>query len=929
MVTAVRPILWLAVGALGGPGLEDVDFTRHVRPILERACFHCHGPEKRKSGLRLDSRATAFAGGLTGSTIVPGRSGESLLFRHVAGLDPEIRMPPEGEPLSAADVETIRAWIDQGASWPDDGSSLEHDPERWALRPVRRPPLPVVREPEWCREPLDYFILSRLEREGLSPSPEADRATLVRRLSLDLLGLPPSPREIEEILEDGAPDAHERLVERYLASPRHGERWARHWLDAVRFAETNGFETNTPRPNAWPYRDYVIRSLNEDKPYSLFVEEQIAGDVLGVEPATGFLVGGPYDEVKSPDIGLTLQQRMDELHDMISTTGSAFLGLTLGCARCHNHKFDPISQREYYHLQAVFAGVQHGERQVTPPGFAERAAEARELEEELRRVERKIWGFEPVAHLPRDGGARVRPAVSPLGNVDRFEPVEARSVRFTVLETNRLEPCIDELEVYTARGEPRNVALASAGAKARSSSDYAGSELHKLEHLNDGKYGNSRSWISAEPGGGWVEIELPEKVQVDRVIWARDREGTYQDRLALRYRIEVAAAPGAWQVVATSADRRPHDRGAKPDPAEISAALSGEAAAEARGLAARRAELAGAIRRLSEKPSIYAGRFEQPKPTHILHRGDALQPREPVPPGGIRALGMPSELPDELPEALRRQSLAHWIADPSNPLTARVLVNRLWLHHFGEGLVATPGDFGANGARPSHPELLDWLAAELVACGWSVKAIHRRIVLSSTYRQSSRPSSGAILRDAASRLLWRFPPRRLEAEAIRDSILSVSGNLDLSMGGPGYDVFEPNTNYVRVYNARVKLGPPEWRRMVYQYKVRMEQDSTFGIFDCPDAGQVCPKRTRSTTPLQSLNLLNSPFILDQSRAFAERLQRERGGDIPGQVRLAFLLAFGREPDREEASRSLEFVERHCLETFARVLFNSNELLFLS
>jgi hypothetical protein len=334
------------------------------------------------------------------------------------------------------------------------------------------------------------------------------------------------------------------------------------------------------------------------------------------------------------------------------------------------------------------------------------------------------------------------------------------------------------------------------------------------------------------------------------------------------------------------------------------------------------------LRSVTEPPMVYAGRFEQPAPTHKLYRGDATQPREQVMPGAVTALGPPLQLPADTPERERRLAFARWLGEPQNPLPARVLVNRLWQYHFGEGIVSTPNDFGHNGARPSHPELLDWLASEFVDSGWSIKQMQRLIVLSATWRQASAPRPEAMLKDAGSRLLWRFPPRRLDAEAIRDEMLSASGVLDLRMGGPGYSAFAPNFNYVRVYDPKPEYGPAEWRRMVYQTKVRMAQDSTFGAFDCPDAGQASPKRSRSTTPLQALNLFNSGFVTQQAGLFAARLQREIGDDAPRQVRRAFQLALNRDPDAEESSVCETLARDHGLQTLCRVLLNSNEFLFI-
>ncbi len=802
-------------------------------------------------------------------------------------------------------------------------SAAPAEAEHWSFRPVVRPLLPSVVRADWPRGAVDRFLLSRLERERLAPSPEAERATLLRRLKFDLLGLPPAPDEIDAFLADARPDAYERLVERYLASPHFGERWARHWLDVVRFAESHGFEMNQPRPNAWPYRDYVIRALNDDKPYDRFVTEQIAGDALGADEATGFLVAGPWDQVKSPDVGLTLNQRADELHDVVGTAGSTFLGLTVGCARCHNHKFDPISQNDYYAVKAVFAGVQHGDRPLQAPRPDGMAEDPEELRRRIATLTAELEAREPLARPEGPAGRRL--PVNTRKNVERFTPVAARFVRFTTLATNRYEPCLDELEVYTTGPQARNVALASAGAKATSSGDYgAAPAIHRLEHVNDGRYGNGRSWISNEVGRGWVQVELREPVVIDRVVWGRDREGKFDDRLPIHYRVEVATEPGAWRLVASSDDRLMFGTAAPPAPP----ALAGSESAAYEERAARRGELERRLEVLERGKMVYAGRFAAPEPTPRLHRGDPLQPREAVAPGALSAFGPKLSLAADAPERERRLALARWMTDPHHPLTARVIVNRLWQHHFGRGLVDTPGDFGGNGAKPTHPELLDWLADELVRSRWSLKHVHRLLVTSAAYRQSSAAHECGLAADAGTRLLWRFPPRRLEAEPLRDAVLAVSGKLDLRMGGPGFDLFEPNTNYVKVYTPKKEFGPPEFRRMVYQSKPRMQLDDTFGAFDCPDAGQTTVKRNSSTTPLQALNLLNSRFLLQQAGFLAERLRREAGADEAEQVRHAFRLAFGREPSAEESGAALSLIRTYGLEAFCRALLNANEMLYI-
>ena len=785
----------------------------------------------------------------------------------------------------------------------------------WSLRPPARPDVPAIRDTSRVRNPIDAFVLARLEQANLTPSPEADRRTLVRRVSFDLAGLPPTPEEVESFVADPSPDAYEKLVDRLLASPRYGERWARHWLDVVRFADTHGFEMNQPRPNAWHYRDWVITSLNEDKPYDRFALEQLAGDAVGADAATGFLVAGPWDQVKSPDPVLTAQQRADELHDIVSVTGATFLGLTVGCARCHDHKFDPVSQADYFRIVAVFAGVQHGERAVRRADEDSRAARAAIVRRQLEAVEPKIDAAQPLANPAARG---TRPAVSPLRNVERFEPVETKFIRFTVSATNQFEPCIDELEVYTAGDNPRNVAM--AGAKPSSSGDYPGNPIHKLEHVNDGRYGNGRSWICKD-ATGWVQLEFPQLERINRIVWGRDREGKFRDRLATAYRIEASRDGSAWQLVASSDDRVAYDPAGKQPAPSADGAL--------KPLWEEKQRLEKELTELTSQQAAYVGTFAEPGPTRLHVRGDPMQPKDVVPPGALASVGAKLELPSNAPERERRLALARWITDPSNPLTGRVMVNRLWQHHFGRGIVATPSDFGRMGAAPTHPELLDWLATELVSGGWRLKHVHRLIVTSATYRQASAARPQAMAVDAASSLLWRYPPRRLEAEAIRDAMLAVSGALDLTPGGPGFDVFKPNDNYVRVYDPKEQFGPVEFRRMVYQFKPRLQHDGTFGAFDCPDAGQAAPARASSTTPLQALNLMNGPFVLQQAGNFAARVKREAGDEPAAQVGRAFALAYGRAPSEQERIEGTRLVRDHGLPALCRALFNANEFVYVN
>ncbi len=1086
---------------------KAVDFARDVQPIFAKHCISCHGAKKQKSGFRLDNKSVAMRGGDLGeTTIVPGKSAASFLLKVISDPNADVTMPPEGDRLSAAEIDVIRRWIDQGATWPEALSANDHlATDHWSFQPLNRDPLPLEKlekDEAWSANSIDAFVRRKLAASGLTSAATSDRVSFIRRVFLDHLGVPPTPDEVQQFLHDRRADAFDQLVDRVLCSPRYGERWGRHWLDIVRFAESHGFETNRERPHAWPYRDYVIDSLNADKPYDRFVQEQIAGDSMGADVATGFLVAGPYDLVKSPDISLTLMQRQEELADMVNTTGATFLGLTLGCARCHSHKFDPIPQKDFYSMQAVFAGVRHADRAL--PSSPDQKEQLAAVDERIAMRRRQLATFIPTANvslvylddepavnadqqgmrvllkpagnginpagtargqkddpgsterspnlsqgrytwwsnqqgknvaayrpnvrgrfrvwlswgtgwkshvtdakylLDSDGNLQTgddqqtiavvnqqqfadgsdglkdqslwsgfrsagvfeltpsstvvlqagqsgtattadalllesttdgvaeakqpkrpafRPVVNAQHNVERISPTEARFVRFTILETNSSEPCIDELELY-ANG--RNVALAERGAVATSSGNFPNHPLHKLEHINDGQFGNGRSWISNQQGRGWVQIELAKPAAIDRIEWARDRQAKYGDRLAIRYAIDVALEPDQWTRVASSDDRLPVTTKVPVNPAYQFDSFEPQVAAQGREWLKdlqhnieRRAALAKPV-------LVYAGTFSQPQPTHRLYRGDPMQKREVVAPDALSVTNNSLKLEVQAPEQQRRIALARWIADPRNPLTARVMVNRLWQHHFGTGIVATPSDFGANGAQPSHPELLDWMANELVSADWSLKHVHRLILTSNTYQQSSRPRAAGLAQDADARLLWRFPPRRLEAEAIRDSILASTQTIDLRMGGRGYDAFEVQMENVRHFFPKEEFGPAEWRRMAYMTKYRQEQDGTFGVFDCPDGSQTMPRRPVSTSPLQAFNLLNSSFILQQAELLADLLQR-KSPSIEQQVRHAFDITLARQPDQVELTSAARLAEQHGLVAFCRALLNCNEFLFV-
>jgi Protein of unknown function (DUF1553)/Protein of unknown function (DUF1549)/Planctomycete cytochrome C len=916
-------ILLISLPAVAAP----VDFVREVRPIFQKHCYECHGEKKQKSGLRLDVKSAALKGGDNHAPdIIAGKAKESPLVHFLTSDDEDEVMPPKGK-LSASEIETITRWINEGAQWPDgvDTAKLEDKTNHWAFKAIkvdsasaekmRLKPQPLS---------IDAFIDVKLAEKGLYRSPPADPITWLRRVTFDLTGLPPTPDEVEAFVQK--PDA-EAAVERLLASPRYGERWAQHWLDVVRYADTHGFEVNTERPNAWPYRDYVIRAFNNDTPYDRFIKEQLVGDAMGEDAATGFLVTASVllpGQIGKDEPSKRLA-RQDSIDEMVVNIGQTFLGLSIGCARCHDHKFDPITAKDYYAMQAFVAGVEYGERDLrTPEAEAARAEPAR-LKPRLAEIDKELARFVPLVK----SGAE-RPMINARENADRFVPTKARRVRFTIKATTNLEPCIDELEVFNTDGE--NIALATAGAQRKSGGDIGVAERHELRFINDGLYGNSRSWMAKEIGKGWVELEFTQEQTIERVVWGRDREGKFTDRLATDYQIEVGDLAGQWQTVADGSDRQKFDPKNSKVVKPTLNGLSPDESLRAKPLLQEKAQLEARIKAAENAQKVFAGIFRTPDEIRLLNRGDPEQPQEPVMPAVLSALGK-VKLTKEAPEQKRRQALAEWIASPENPLTARVMVNRIWQGHFGTGLVETPSDFGRMGMKPTHPELLDWLANEFIRSGWSVKHMHRLMVLSETFRQSgfgisrNAAAEAATTLDAESRYLWRFPSRRLEAEIIRDSMLAVSGQLDLKMHGRGFNLFQQRGGLAG-FVAVETLTPENQRRMIYAHKVRREPEAVFGAFDCPDAGQSTAIRRTSTTPIQALNLFNSRFTLDSAAAFAARVQKEAGPDITAQITRAYQLALNRAPTSEELSDTELTIRQHGLSVLCRALFNSNEFLFM-
>ncbi len=923
--------LFITLPAFAAP----VDFVRDVRPIFEKHCYECHGETKQKSGLRLDVKEAALKGGDNHAPdIVPGKASESPLVHFLTSDDEDEIMPPKGK-LATAEIETLTRWIGEGANWPDgvDLAKVEDKRDHWAFKPIQS-----VEQRAKGKE-IDAFIDAKLAEHGLTRSPAAEPIAWLRRVTFDLTGLPPTLEEVEAFLKK--PD-HASTVDRLLASPRYGERWAQHWLDVVRYADTHGFEVNTERPHAWPYRDYVIRAFNADTPYDRFIKEQIVGDSMGVDEATGFLVTAsvllPGQIGKdAPSIRLA---RQDSLDEMVTNISQTFLGLSVGCARCHDHKFDPISAKDYYAMQALVAGVEYADRELRTPEALARKQEAATARQRDAQITQRLTQLSPMARPGKKEGVQ-RPTVRATMNIDRIAPVRTKRVRFTIRETNSLEPCMDELEVFNTVGV--NVALASAGAKLKTSGDKISRNRHEPAFIHDGRYGNERSWMSNEKGKGWVEIEFAREEEISHIAWSRDRLAKLVDRVALDYAIEIGHEKG-WLLVADASDRRPHQLGLGAGPEFVFEGLPETEAKEIRRLLNERGSLLAKMKAGEQGQLAFAGTFREPDDIHLLNRGDPEQPKESVVPAVLSALG-DVKLSAATPELQRRQALADWIASAQNPLTARVMVNRIWQGHFGTGLVATPSDFGRMGMKPTHPELLDWLASEFIHSGWSVKHLHRLIVLSETYGQrsdgeleswsigngqtslqnSTTPDAREI--DSESKYLWRFPSRRIEAETLRDSMLAVSGKLNFTRYGRGFDLFDKRGG-LSGFKPVETFKPENQRRMIYAHKVRREPETVFGAFDCPDAGQSTALRRASTTPIQALNLFNSRFTLDHANAFAERVRREVGADDAAQIRRAYELALCRKPNAAELHDALPLVKQHGAAVLCRALFNSNEFLFL-
>jgi hypothetical protein len=974
--------LQLLLVLLAQAGPDDPEgialFESKVRPVLVEKCHSCHGPkaEKLKGGLRIDLRENLIKGGDSGPAVVPGKPEEGLLMKGIRHSDPDFKMPPR-EKLPARVIADVEAWILRGAPMPKDSSGTA-GADFWSFQPPKGTPVRSAAD-------IDRFVREKLSERKLRVGPPADKATLLRRVTFDLTGLPPTPVEISSFEIDGSPDAFEKIVDRLLASPAYGERWARHWLDVARFTETHGFEYNKIRPNAWPYRDWVIAALNADLPYDQFVRMQIAGDALenaGTEGpiAAAFLTCGTWDEVGYMQQSAVMKARVreEDLEDVIATVSQTFLGLTVNCARCHNHKFAPIPQAEYYRIKSVFEGVRPGERSIASREET-RAAEARRaaIESRLAEAERGLASLTAELRARASGKRERSPGPAPVarwtfeeGAKDSVGALHGELLGGATVVGGRLR--LDGKEAYMRTAPLARdirektleawVILANRkqnGGGVLTVEARGGAAFDSLvygERLPEKWIAGSDSFHRTRDLAGPMETAGPdEPVHVVATYSADGTIAFYRNGALYGQPYAASKEPvtfpagqshvllgrrhtggGRAMLTGEIEEAALFDRALTPE--EIAALYTGSthritekeldeaATADERvKRVAFRTSIAETRKERDTLPTLktaYIGTRVQPAPTSRLLRGDVEKPAETVSAGGLGVLGRADfGLEPGAPEAERRRKFADWVVDPKNPLPARVIVNRIWRHHFGKGIVGTPNDLGPTGDRPTHPELLDALALRFIEDGWSLKKLHRLIVTTATYRQASGFEAAEAAADADNRLLWRFEPRRLEAEAIRDAMLAVSGRLSAERGGPGARPFDPYTVAGSQFFS-TKDGPEFDRRTVYRFNAISGKDPLLEAFDAPDPGIRTPDRRTTITPQQALVLLNDPFVHRQSAAFADRVMAESKDDAAEAIRLAYRLALGREAAHSEVERAKALP----IKTVCWALFNASEFL---
>lgn len=972
-----------------------LSYIQDVQPILASKCYACHGPDeaKRKAGLRLDIEKHLYDTLESGYPAIDARAfSESEIIQRIRSHDADFQMPPPDfpKPLEESEIQIIQRWIEEGANWEN----------HWSFEPIQTHEPPKSWEKAWSRNPIDRFVLAKQKEWRLSHAPQADKRTLIRRLTFDLHGLPPSQEEVESFLQDESEDAYTQLVDRLLASPRYGERWARYWLDIAHYGETHGYDKDQRRYNAWPYRDYVIQAFNEDIPYSRFIEDQIAGDVLYPNDpqstvAMGFLAAGPWDlvghvEVKDGTVDKRIVRNLDR-DDMVSSTISTFTGLTVQCARCHDHKFDPIRQSDYYSLQAVFAGIDRADRiyDKDPEIHIKRQKwikDQKQLEKQFEALDNQVKGearlrinqsksqqgeIEKVLNKLRNPSTKTYGYHSKVENSpDLTKWIEVDLGASYPLEHVILVPGHKGVRLtMPGYGFPLQFSLDIAEkadfSDAKRIVDFSEFEHHeRTDHpFKAHAMGQQARYIRLSANKLWkgkdqdyflAMAEIQAMSEGKNV--ARGTSVTASDRLrkAKWHPSFLTDGFDSWRII--RGEKLPSKEAAGVEQKEEHLnqlqlqehqfrknALAPAQQEELEILRATLANITDSLASLPDPSFVYAGatdfhaqfRFapaDSIRPIFRLNRGDTEQPEEEVEPGTVQTFEqLPSrfDLDMDHTEGERRAALAAWMTSEYNAFTWRSIVNRVWQYHFGRGIVATPNDFGKMGIPPSHPELLDYLAAEFLTHGQSLKWLHKLIVTSATYQQANQANPGNEEIDSDNRFLWRANRRQLEAEAIRDAVLSVSGKLDLTMGGPGFDAFKYEDDHSPryLYKDYNPHDPTTFRRAIYRSITRTVPDPFMTTLDCADPSQSVPVRNETVTALQALSALNNPFMVRQADFFAQRLQEE-AEDLAAQIDHAFLLALQRKPNRMELEELTSYAREHGLAAACRLIFAMNEFLYV-
>lgn len=991
------PLLFV-VTCLGTPSLkaDEPPADAAARAVLQTHCLACHSGQSPRGGFDLTTRDSLLKGSDAGDVLdlkQPAKSRLLELINHTA----EPGMPFKKAKLPADQIEVLTKWVTAGVPY----SAPLEVPRWWSLQPLNKPAVPAVPDAfrNWPLNPVDQFIAAAWPARQLGPAAPADRRTLLRRVYFDLIGLPPTPAEMDAFLADQAPRAYERVVERLLQSPQYGERWARYWMDLAHFAETHGHDQDRPRPNAWPYRDYLIRSFNKDKPYAHFVEEQIAGDVLTPHDpdalvAMGFLAAGPWDESSLRDIrDDTLDRQIArylDRDDMLTTAMSTFVSTTVHCARCHDHKFDPVSQEEYYRLQAVFAGIDKGERAYDPDpvvgdkrrALADQIAALPALQAKVdpqlltsdRQAEVVAWEakvkssvtpwtiLNPETAKSDEGSVLTRqPDGSFLASGTRPEKdvyTFTATVDLPRVTGLRLEVLLDDTLSHKGPGRQDNGNLHLNEVTVTAAPKTNAADAKPVKLVRPKADFNQQGWsidmaLDGNPGTAWGIY--PEVSKPHLAVFEFAEPVTIAGGTVLTVRLEQIHGGGhliGRPRLSVTDVSTPLPLQTDVLPSHISDILKVE---PAQRTPQQQADLAAFVwnqRLEQELAALPAASFvysasnafkpdggfapsKTPRMIQVLKRGDIRNPGAEVTPGTLSCV---PELPGDLNvadltnEGQRRVALAHWLTSPKNVLTWRSIVNRVWQRHFGRGIVDTPSDFGRMGATPTHPELLDWLAVTFRDQGGSFKELDRLLVTSATYQQASTHHPDYATRDADTRYLWRMPRTRLDAESVRDAVLQITGKLDPTMGGPSVKQFiqTPGVHVTPVVDyLNFDVDKPEnYRRSIYRFIFRTLPDPFMETLDCADSSQLTPIRNTSVTALQALATLNNKFMVRQSEHLATRLQ-QASADLPTQIRQLYSLVLNRPPTAKEQQAVTAYAQQHGLANACRVLLNSNEFLFVN